>query len=157
MGGVTPPEVADNLAKISVNTLRMVSELRTKQGDNKELRLTLGDMEAMGYLAGYYSARFVARWTWQCSIKAPNRRIASLPSGNLQLALEAWKRYARAYTVAIQAAFALQPGRSGRHPEYGCEGGAGHCNRAFVDTRDGADELKAKPSTSRSGIDVVSP
>jgi hypothetical protein len=99
MGGVTPPEVADNLAKISVNTLRMVSELRTKQGDNKELRLTLGDMEAMGYLAGYYSAKIrgaVDLAVFDKSAKQADRESAVR---NLQLALEAWKRYARAYTV----------------------------------------------------------
>jgi hypothetical protein len=99
MGGVTPPEVADNLAKISVNTLRMVSELRTRQGDNKELRLTLGDMEAMGYLAGYYSAKIrgaVDLAVFDKSAKQADRESAVK---NLQLALEAWKRYARAYTV----------------------------------------------------------
>ena len=51
MGRVTPLEVANALAKSSDETLRALPALRQKQGDNKELRLTLGDMESMAYLA----------------------------------------------------------------------------------------------------------
>jgi hypothetical protein len=99
MGGITPLEVVDNLSKISANTLRAVSDLRAKQGDNKELRLTLGDMEAMGYLAGYYAAKIRGAEDLATFDKSGKQTDRDSAIGHLQLALEAWKRYARAYTV----------------------------------------------------------
>jgi hypothetical protein len=99
MDGVTPIQVADELAKTGRETLRMVNELRPKQGVNKELRLTLGDMEAMGYLANYYSAKIrgaVDLAMFDKSGKPADRESAIK---NLQVALESWKRYSRAYTV----------------------------------------------------------
>jgi hypothetical protein len=98
-GGITPLEVADNLAKISGDTLQAVSELRRKQGDNKELRLTLGDMEAMGYLAGYYSAKIRGAADLATFDKSGKQSDKDSAIKNLQIALEAWKRYARTYTV----------------------------------------------------------
>ncbi len=99
MGGITPLEVADNLAKMSSDTLRAVSDLRRKQADNKELRLTLGDMEAMGYLAGYYSAKIRGAADLATFDKSGKQADKDSAIRNLQIALEAWKRYARAYTV----------------------------------------------------------
>jgi hypothetical protein len=99
MDGITPLEVADALAKSSAETLRMLPELRAKQEANKELRLTLGDFEAMAYLGNYYSAKI--RGAADLALFDKSGKPADRESAirNLQAALEYWKRYARAYTV----------------------------------------------------------
>jgi len=64
-------------------------------------------MEAMGYLANYYSAKIrgaVDLATFDKSGKPADRESAIK---NLQVALESWKRYARAYTVQYKQAVAL--------------------------------------------------
>ena len=99
MNGTTPLEIADALAKESAETLRALPALRQKQAGNKELRLTLGDMESMAYLAQYYAAKIRGAADlalFDKSGKAPDRDSAIK---NLRAALEAWKRYTRSYTV----------------------------------------------------------
>lgn len=99
MEGVTPLEAADALAKSAANTLQMLPALRAKQGTDKELRLTLGDLEAMAWLGNYYAAKI--RGAADLALFDKSGKPADRESAirNLQLALEAWKRYARAYTV----------------------------------------------------------
>ena len=99
MGGITPIEVADALAKSADTTLRMAAELRAKQGTNKELRLTLGDLEAMAHLGNYYAAKI--RGACELAMfdktgKAQERETAIV---HLQAALGHWKRYASSYTA----------------------------------------------------------
>src|SRR5450631_3849533 len=57
MNGVTPLQVADGLSKTAADTLRQVAELRQTPGMSRELRLTLGDLEAMSHLGNYYGAK----------------------------------------------------------------------------------------------------
>jgi hypothetical protein len=98
MNGVTPLEIATDLAKTGSQSLRMLEGLRAKQGSNEELRLTLGDIEAMAWLANYYAAKIRGAMDlalFDKSGKAADRQSAIT---NLQIALEAWKRYSRAYT-----------------------------------------------------------
>jgi hypothetical protein len=99
MQGITPLEVSDALANSADTTLRMVSELRAKQGTNKELRLTLGDLEAMAHLGNYYASKI--RGACQLAVfdktgKSEDRENAI---AHLQAALGHWKRYASAYTA----------------------------------------------------------
>lgn len=103
MNGVTPAEVSDSLYKSSTATLRALAQLRQMQGDNKELRLTLGDMEAMAYLGHYYAAKI--RGAMDLALYDKSGKVAERDSAvkNLQTALDYWKRYARTYTVQYQA------------------------------------------------------
>ena len=57
MDGITPLQVADALDAHAAATLKLLDELQPKQGSNKELRQTLGDLEAMSGLGRYYAAK----------------------------------------------------------------------------------------------------
>ncbi len=98
MDGVTPPEVADGLAARAAQALALVAELRPKQGSNRELRLTLGDLEAMSHLANYYAAKIrgAAELALFDKTGAPAARESAVRF--LQTALDHWKRYSYAYT-----------------------------------------------------------
>lgn len=98
MNGVTPLEIADALAKTGSSSLQMLEGLRSKQGADEELRLTLSDIEAMAYLANYYAAKI--RGAADLALFDKSGKPADRESAikNLQAALEAWKRYARAYS-----------------------------------------------------------
>lgn len=56
-------------------------------------------MEAMGWLATYYSAKIRGAMDLALFDKSGIRAERESAIGNLQVALDAWKRYARAYTV----------------------------------------------------------
>ena len=99
MGGVTPLEVAESLSKSSAETLRLLADLRARQAANKELRLTLGDMESMAYLGNYYAAKIRGAVDLALFDKSGQDADRQSAIKNLQAALEYWKRYARAYTV----------------------------------------------------------
>jgi len=60
MDGITPPEVAAELQKNAAEAHRFVEELRPAAGKNKELRLTLGDADAMADLGEYYAEKILA-------------------------------------------------------------------------------------------------
>ncbi len=99
MDGVTPLQIADALAGQGSKTLRMVAELRTQHSQSKELRLTLGDLEAMAHLGNYYAEKIRGATDlalFDKSGKADERESAIR---HLQAALEHWKRYATAYTI----------------------------------------------------------
>ena len=99
MDGVTPLEVAGELAKTGSKTLGMLADLRSKQGDNVELSRTLGDIEAMAYLANYYAAKIRGAADLALFDKSGKQSDRESAIKNLEAALEAWKRYSRAYTV----------------------------------------------------------
>jgi hypothetical protein len=102
MNGTTPLEVADALAKHAAEALRGVAELRRSQGQNKELRLTLGDMEAMGHLGNYYAAKIRAATDLALFDKTSKVEQRESAVRNLQLALEHWKRYAYIYAMQYE-------------------------------------------------------
>ena len=92
-------EVANALAKSSDETLRALPALRQKQAGNKELRLTLGDMESMAYLGQYYAAKIRGAADLALFDKSGNQAKRESAIRNLRAALEAWKRYSLSYTV----------------------------------------------------------
>ncbi len=98
MDGVGPLEVADNLRRHAERARRAVAELRPKQGPNKELRLTLGDIEAFGALGLYYAEKIEAA----CALalfdanSAPEHQAAAIR--HLEAALGHWRGYAAVYT-----------------------------------------------------------
>jgi len=94
--------VADALAAASSETLKLLPELRLKQGANKELRLTLGDLAAMAHLGNYYAEKI--RAAADLALFDKTRNVAQRESAvlHLQQALEHWKRYAAAYTLQYE-------------------------------------------------------
>ena len=99
---MTPPQVADGLAESGDKTLKMVAELRTRQGANKELRLTLGDMEAMADLGNYYAEKIRGADDLALFDKTGKAEQRESAIRHLQAALDFWKRYATAYTIQYQ-------------------------------------------------------
>ena len=99
MQGITPVEVADALANSADTTLRMVAEFRAKQGTNKELRLTLGDIEAMAHLGNYYAAKIRGACGLALFDKTGKPQDREEAIAHLQSALGHWKRYASVYVT----------------------------------------------------------
>ena len=98
MDGTTPLEVAANLRRHADTANRTVAELRPKQGSNKTLRLTLGDIEAFAHLGFYYAAKIEGA----CELalfdadSKPEHQAAAIK--HLESALDHWRNYAAAYT-----------------------------------------------------------
>jgi hypothetical protein len=97
--GMTPIEVADGLAKSAAAALQPAAELRQTPRMSRELQQTLGDIEAMAYLANYYAAKIrgAAELALFDATSKPEHREAAIRY--LYQALDHWKRYATAYTV----------------------------------------------------------
>ena len=102
MDGITPLQIADALAGHGSKTLRMVAELRSQPSQSKELRLTLGDMEAMAHLGNYYAEKIRGAAGLALFDKSgkPDERESAIR--HLQAALDHWKRYATAYTIQYE-------------------------------------------------------
>lgn len=104
MNGITPLEVADALAKSAAATLRSVDELRRAPQMGKELRLTLGDLEAMAHLGNYYAAKIrgAAELALFDRTSKPEHRENAVRY--LFVALDHWKRYATTYSAQYKPA-----------------------------------------------------
>lgn len=102
MNGTTPLEIADALTAQSSKTLRMVAELRSVHSQSKELRLTLGDMEAMAHLGNYYAEKI--RGAADLALFDKSGKVEERESAirHLQAALDHWKRYATTYTIQYE-------------------------------------------------------
>jgi hypothetical protein len=92
MNGTTPLEIAEALDGAATRTLAALPGLRSTQATNKELRLTLGDIEAMAQLGRYYAAKIRGAASLALDEKTAAIRF-------LEQALENWKRYSAAYTA----------------------------------------------------------
>ena len=84
-GGMTPPEVAAELESHSRAALEAVAAMRPVK--SKELRLTLGDLEAMSHLGNYYAAKIQG-----ATELARGNKPAAVR--HLEAALAHWKKYA---------------------------------------------------------------
>jgi hypothetical protein len=98
MNGTTPLEIADALESRMGGALAALGELRAGTL-SKELRLTLGDLEAMARLGLYYAAKIrgaAALAMYDRSSAAADREqaIRFLEQGLVQ-----WRSYAQAYTA----------------------------------------------------------
>lgn len=102
MDGATPLEVAANLRRHAEAAKRTVAELRPKQGTNKELRLTLGDLEAFACLGLYYAAKIEG--ACELALFDANSKAAHQAAAikHLEAALGHWREYAAAYTKQYQ-------------------------------------------------------
>ena len=109
--GVTPLQVAANLQSYANETLRLVGELRSQArlpsapatgsigaSPGKELRLTLGDLEAFAHTGNYYAQKILAAADLALfdATRKPEQKAAAIR--HLETALEDWKRYAAVAT-----------------------------------------------------------
>ena len=94
MGGMTPLEVAAVLHAHAEAALKLVAELRPTE--NRELRQTLADYEAMAHLGKYYAEKILgaAQLALYDSTGVPERKVEAV--AHLNLALGHWQRYAAA-------------------------------------------------------------
>jgi hypothetical protein len=96
MEGLTPPQAADTLRENASEALRLVKELRSLSGAemNQELRLTLGDIEAMAHLGNYYAAKIMgaAELALFDLNSDSERQLSAVRS--LEEALRHWRNYA---------------------------------------------------------------
>jgi hypothetical protein len=76
----------------------MAADLRPRQGENRELRLTLGDLEAMAHLGNYYSEKIVGAVDLALfdATGKPEQRASAVQ--HLETAMKHWRQYSRAYT-----------------------------------------------------------
>lgn len=132
MNGVAPLEVADGLAKSAAATLRSVPELRQTPRMGKELRLTLGDLEAWAHLGNYYAAKIRGATELAMFDKTSKAERREAAVRYLYQALDHWKRYATGYTAQYKPVQLLQPSRVCRYSWTDRQGGAGHLDRTAV-------------------------
>jgi hypothetical protein len=96
LGALSPLDAADSLAGAADTTLRLVAALRADQTSlqNRELRLTLGDYEAMAHLGRYFAEKI--RGASDLALFDASRRPEQQASAlaHLERALAAWKSYA---------------------------------------------------------------
>ncbi len=98
MEGITPLQVAAALKSSAASALRLVSEVRPLQGDNKELRLTLGDAEAMAHLGDYYAEKILAATDLVLFDRDGKPEHKTSAIAHLETALADWKKYAAVAT-----------------------------------------------------------
>jgi len=94
MEGMTPLQVAEALNEDSKRALEFVDELRPLAGNNKELRQTLVDCEAMAFLGQYYANKILGASALALFDQDGKAEHQNEAISHLQLALEGWKLYA---------------------------------------------------------------
>jgi len=98
--GTTPPEVAERLDAFARAALEGVSAVRARaSGPTKDLRRTLGDIEALAHLGRYYAAKIRGATElalFDATGQADHRRRAV---GHLERAVDHWSAYARVATA----------------------------------------------------------
>ncbi len=97
-GGITPLEIADRLEERAGLALAALPSLRAS-GPDKELRLTLGDIEAMSHLARYYAAKIRGAATLALYDRTSDEAGKQEAVRHLEAAVEHWRSYSRAYTA----------------------------------------------------------
>jgi len=102
MNGTTPLEIADALDREAAAALKALAELRARQADNKELRLTLGDIEAMSYLGQYYAAKIRGAAELALFDRTGDSKQRDAALRHLRAAAGYWEKYAQAYTAQYE-------------------------------------------------------
>ena len=98
MEGMTPLQVAESLNGDADKALALVAELRPLQGDNKELRMTLGDCEAMAHLGHYYAQKILGAADLALFDQSGKAEQQAESVRHLQAALDHWQKYAAVAT-----------------------------------------------------------
>ncbi len=97
MNGTTPLEVAGVLQKNAAAGLAGLPELRRAAGADRELRLTLGDVEAMSHLGNYYAAKILGAAELSLFDATGEAARHQAAVGHLNRAADHWRRYAAVY------------------------------------------------------------
>ena len=105
MEGITPPQVAAALKADAASALQLVGELRPAQGNNKELRLTIGDAEAMADLGNYYSEKILGATDIMLFDHDGKEEHKVSAVAHLTAALAHWKAYAAVATSQYKPQF----------------------------------------------------
>ena len=119
LDGISPLDVADALAGAADETLRRVSQLRkevssaaesatargTSERRRRELRLTLGDYEAMAELGRYYAAKIRGACALALFDVGGDPADQAAAVTHLEHALDAWKHYAAVRDAQYLPAF----------------------------------------------------
>jgi hypothetical protein len=98
MDGTSPLEVAANLRRHAGAAQQSVTNLRPRQGSNKELRLTLGDIEAFAHLGFYYADKIEGACDLALFDATSKVGQQATAIRHLEAALQHWRHYAMAYT-----------------------------------------------------------
>jgi hypothetical protein len=98
MNEITPLQVAEALHRHAAATLKLVAGLRPA-GSNKELRLTLGDYEAMAHLGDYYAEKILGAAQLALFDATGQAERKQEAVAHLQSALAHWKSYAAVATA----------------------------------------------------------
>jgi hypothetical protein len=96
-GRLTPLDVADMLQRHADAALQRADRLVA--GDDKELRLTLGDIRAMAWLGRYYAEKIRGAVDLYRHQKAGNARDHQNARTHLQLASSHWRQYAALWSA----------------------------------------------------------
>jgi hypothetical protein len=104
MAGTTPLQVAERLKDHSARALLLVNEIRQKQPENEELRLTLGDIEAFAHIGNYYSEKILGACDLAMFDASGDPKQQQSAIKHLTEALEHWKRYAAVATKQYKPA-----------------------------------------------------
>ena len=97
MTETTPIEIATALEKYSAQALAALPALRAGKPEG-ELAQTLGDIEAMGLLAHYYSLKIKAAASLALFDRSSNAAEQKAAVDFLTEAVKTWRDYARVYT-----------------------------------------------------------
>lgn len=98
MSQTTPVEIADALEKYSAQALAALPALRAAQASSEELKLTLGDIEAMSLLAHYYSLKIRAAMSLAIYDRTSSAADRQTAVSLLTEAVTTWRKYAAVYT-----------------------------------------------------------
>ncbi len=113
LDALSPLDAANSLAGMADTTLRLVAALRANRGDatDRELRLTLGDYEAMAELGIYYAEKIrgACELAFFDASRRPEQRANAI--AHLELALVAWRRYAAVRDAQYLPGFYSRIGR----------------------------------------------
>jgi hypothetical protein len=96
MNGITPPQVAEALKGHAARALTLLAQLRPVT--SKELRLTLGDYEAMAHLGDYYAEKILAASDLGLFDRTRRAELRLSAVRHAEAALEHWKKYAAVAT-----------------------------------------------------------
>ncbi len=93
---MTPPQVAARLAADADTTLQLLAKMPAPK--DKELRLTLGDLESMAYLGQYYAEKILGATDLVLFEKTGKSEQQASAIRHLEAALDHWKKYAAVYS-----------------------------------------------------------
>jgi len=95
MTGQTPIAVAEELRDYAGNSLKQVAVIRRKVKEmSKELRLTLGDIEAISHLGNYYASKILGATQLHLFEKSKYRKNKTSAVRHLLEAEKHWEKYA---------------------------------------------------------------